>query len=137
MSARNDGEKGRKHSFLPTCEVQRSSAGEDDQCARLGAHLRRAAHLRHDLETKNFAHIPAGHLRQHKRSGLGAPGDFPCVSPHARTHRPHLQHIAAPTISREEGQEGQAKCASGGKSALAFARRTRSSPRSFAVLPAS
>ena len=65
-------------------------------------------------------------------------------------HRPHfydgwfdneattlIADRAAPTISREEGQEGQAKCASGGKSALAFARRTRSSPRSFAVLPAS
>ena len=101
MSARNDGEKGRKHLFLPTYEVQRSSAGEDDQCARLGVVLRRAAHLRQDLETKKIAHIPAGHLRQQKTGGPGAPGDCPCISPHACTHRPDLWHRAAPTISRE------------------------------------
>ena len=135
MSARNDGEKGRKRSFLPTCEVQRSRAGEDDQSARLGVVLRRAAHLRQDLEEKKCPQIPAGHLRCQKRGGLGAPGDCPCVSPHAHTHRPDLQHRAAPTISREEGQEGHAKCARGGKKAFAFALRTKPSTRSFAVLP--
>ena len=135
MSARNDGEKGRKHSFLPTCEVQRSRAGEDDQSARLRACLGSAHNLRQELEEKKLTHIPAGHLQQHKIGEPGPPGDFPCVSPHACTYRSDLRHRAAPTISREEGQEGHAKCARGGKKAFAFALRTKPSTRSFAVLP--
>ena len=119
---------------MPTYEVQRRSPGQDDQRARLRARPRRSAHLRPELKTKKCPHIPVGHLSQHKTSNPSPPVDSPCVLPHTHTCGPDLQHRAAPTILRQGGQEGHAKWASGGRRALAFARRTRSSPRSFAVL---
>ena len=110
------------------------SAGQDDQRARVGARPRRAAYLRPELQTKKCPHIPAGHLSQHKTRDPSPPVDSPCSSPHIHTCGPDLQHRAAPTISREGGQEGQAKCARGGKRELAFASRTKPPPRSFAVV---
>ena len=110
------------------------SAGQDDRRARLRARPHRSAHLRTDLKTQKCPHIPASHLRQHKTSKPSPPVDSPCSSPHIHTCGPDLQYTAASTISREGGQEGQAKCARGLKRALAFASRTKPPPRSFAVM---
>ena len=134
MSARNDEKKGRQHAFsLPTKSSDVAPAKTINVHA-IRAAPHRAAHLQPELKTKKCPHIPAGHLSQHKTSDPSHPVDSPCSSPHIHTCGPDLQHRAAPTISREGGQEGQAKCARGGKRELAFASRTKPPPRSFAVV---
>ena len=84
---------------------------------------------------KVAARILAGHLQRQQTCGPRS-RLVRCAytSPHLRTCRLDLWQQAQATNERQAGQEEQTLGVCGGERALAFASRTKTSPRSFAAL---
>ena len=126
--------EGQAACVLPTFEVQARSAGLHEQGAgvRLGPH--RCRNLQQDQQENKSPHTPASHLRQAATNDEVKQERSPYIFANLHTYKPTPVAQSWAIMSREANQEEQTLGARGGKRDLAFASRTMSSPRSFAVL---
>ena len=132
--AENSLGEGQEACVLPTFEVQARSAGLHERGAGVHPGSRRARHLQQNLEENKSPHNRAGHLRQAATNDQGKQERSPYIFANLRTYKPTPVAQSWAIMSREANQEEQTLGARGGKRDLAFASRTMSSPRSFAVL---
>ena len=118
----------------PKHKVQacRASLHEQGAGVRLGPH--RCRHLRQNSEENKSPHNRASHLRQAATNDQVKQERSPYIFANLHTYKPTPVAQSWAIMSREANQEEQTLGARGGKRDLAFASRTMSSPRSFAVL---